>query len=77
VAKRDLPAGYLIRRGIGSFDVRGVAVNIKDQPDHVPIGLLQSTKVTKNIGAGEMVTFDRAIVPESVALKCWEKVVGI
>jgi predicted homoserine dehydrogenase-like protein len=77
VAKRDLPAGYLIKRGIGSFDVRGIAMNIKDQPDHVPIGLLQNTKVTRNIRAGEMISFDRTSVPESWALRCWEKSAGI
>jgi predicted homoserine dehydrogenase-like protein len=77
VAKRDLPAGYLIKRGIGSFDVRGIAVNIKEKPDHVPIGLLQNTKVTRNIRAGEMISFDRASVPESRALRCWEKGAGI
>lgn len=77
VAKRDLPAGYLIKRGIGSFDVRGIAMNIKDQPDHVPIGLLQNTKVTRNIRAGEMISFDRTSVPESRALRCWEKSAGI
>ncbi|MCU0638078.1 MAG: hypothetical protein MUE87_05620 [Methanothrix sp.] len=76
LAKRDLPAGYLIKRGIGSFDLRGVAVNIKDQPDHVPIGLIQNAKVTKNIRAGEMISFELASVPDSLALQCWEKITG-
>ncbi len=73
LAKRDLPAGYLIKKGIGSFDVRGVAVNIRDQPDHIPIGLLQNAKLTRDIRAGEMITFGRASIPESLALHCWEK----
>jgi predicted homoserine dehydrogenase-like protein len=76
LAKRDLPAGYLIKRGIGSFDLRGVAVNIKDQPDHVPIGLIQNAKVTKNIRAGEMISFELASVPDNLALQCWEKSTG-
>ncbi|MGV8176029.1 MAG: NAD(P)-dependent oxidoreductase [Methanothrix sp.] len=76
LAKRDLPAGYLIKRGIGSFDLRGVAVNIKDQPDHVPIGLIQNAKVTKDIRMGEMISFELASVPDSLALQCWEKSTG-
>lgn len=76
LAKRDLPAGYLIKRGIGSFDLRGVAVNIKDQPDHVPIGLIQNAKVTKDVRIGEMISFELASVPDSLALQCWEKSTG-
>lgn len=76
LAKRDLPAGYLIKRGIGSFDLRGVAVNINDQPDHVPIGLIQNAKVTKDIRMGEMISFELASVPDSLALQCWEKSTG-
>jgi predicted homoserine dehydrogenase-like protein len=77
VAKRDLVAGYLIKRGIGSFDVRGVAVNVKDCPDHVPIGLLQNARVARDILAGEMIAFDQVGIPEGKALRCWEKSVGI
>jgi len=73
VAKRDLAAGYLLKRGIGSFDVRGIAVNIKECPDHVPIGLLQNVRVVRDIRAGELVSFDQVSVPESRALQCWEK----
>ena len=77
VAKRDLPAGYLVKRAIGSFDLRGVAVNIRDQPHHIPIGLLQSARLTQDIQAGEMICFGMASIPESLALHCWEKVTGI
>lgn len=77
LAKRDLPAGYLIKRAIGSFDLRGVAVNIKDQPDHVPIGLLQNAKLIKDVRMGEMISFELASVQDSLALQCWEKSTGI
>jgi len=77
MAKRDLPAGYLIKKAIGSFDVRGVAVNIRDMPDHIPIGLLQSARLKKDIRSGEMICFDRVSIPESLALHCWEKGAGI
>ena len=77
VAKRNLPAGYLVKKAIGSFDLRGVAVNIRDLPHHIPIGLLQSARLTQDIQAGEMICFGMASIPESLALHCWEKVTGI
>jgi len=73
VAKRDLPAGYLIKKAIGSFDVRGMAVNIRDMPDHIPIGLLQSARLTDDIRAGEIISFERASIPQSLALDYWRK----
>jgi len=73
VAKRALPAGYLIKKAIGSFDVRGMAVNIRDMPDHIPIGLLQSARLTDDIRAGEMISFERASIPQSLALDYWRK----
>jgi len=77
VAKRNLPAGYLVKRAIGSFDLRGVAVNIGDLPHHIPIGLLQNARLTQDIQAGEIICFGMASIPESLALHCWEKVTGI
>jgi predicted homoserine dehydrogenase-like protein len=77
IAKRDLPAGYVIKKAIGSFDMRGEAVNIADQPDHIPIGLVQNARLEEDIRAGEMISFDRASIPESLALRCWEKSRGI
>jgi predicted homoserine dehydrogenase-like protein len=77
VAKRNLPAGYLVKKAIGSFDLRGVAVNIRDLPHHIPIGLLQRARLTQDIQAGEMICFGMASIPESLALHCWEKVTGI
>lgn len=72
VAKRDLAKGYLIKRAIGSLDARGIAVNIMDCPDHVPIGLLQNVRLMRNIKAGELICFDMIDAPESRALQCWE-----
>ena len=77
IAKRDLPAGYVIKKAIGSFDIRGEAVNIADQPNHIPIGLVQNARLEKDVRAGEMISFERASIPESLALYCWEKATGI
>jgi len=77
IAKRDLLAGHRIKKAIGSFELRGEAVNIRDQPDHIPIGLLQNARLKEDIRAGETVTFDRVSIPESLALQFWQKGAGI
>lgn len=71
MAKRDLKAGELIPCGIGSFDVRGVAVGIADRPDHVPIGLMSNAVVTKEIRQGEFVSFEDVELPRSLALSAY------
>jgi len=77
IAKRDLLAGHRIKKAIGSFELRGEAVNIRDQPNHIPIGLLQDARLKEDIRAGETVTFDRVSIPESLALQFWQKGAGI
>jgi len=52
-------------------------VNIRDKPDHIPIGLLQNARLKEDIRAGETVTFDRVSIPESLALQFWQKGAGI
>lgn len=58
IAKRDLKAGEVIERGIGGFDVRGEAVRLADELDHVPIGLLRHTVLKRAVTPGQMITFD-------------------
>ncbi len=71
VAKQDLDAGQTIRRGIGSFEVRGVAVKMADNEGHVPIGLLSNAVITRRVPFGETVTFDDVELPDSLAVKAW------
>jgi predicted homoserine dehydrogenase-like protein len=71
VSKGLLRPGNTIRRGIGSFEVRGVAVTIADHPDHVPIGLLADAAVVKKVEPGQLVGFDDIEIPESLALHAW------
>ena len=54
VAKRDLPAGTYLDRGAGSFEVRGVAIELATHPRHVPLGLLAGARLTRAVEAGEM-----------------------
>ena len=75
VAKRPLDPGDIIGRGIGSFDVRGIAVRIADSPGHIPIGLLASAVVTRHIEPGQQISFDDVEIPESLALHAWREIV--
>jgi len=74
IAKRPIATGDIIRRGIGSFDVRGTAVRIADSPGHIPIGLLANAVVTRHIKPGQEVSFDDVEIPESLALRAWREI---
>ena len=71
VAKRPLAPGTEIRVGIGSFDVRGVAVRIVDVPDHLPIGLLQDAVVRQAIEPGQWLDSGDVDIPDSLASQAW------
>lgn len=58
IAKREMKAGDMIGRGIGGFDVRGEAVRLVDEVNHVPIGLLRNTVLKRTIEPGQLITFD-------------------
>lgn len=75
IAKRQLLPGEPIQRGVGSFEVRGIAVRIADHPDHIPIGLLANAVVARNIEPGQQISFDDVEIPESLALEAWRKTV--
>lgn len=74
LAKRPLAPGHQIKKGIGSFDVRGIAVRIVDDPDHVPIGLLDNAIVKNSIEPGQRIRFQDVDVPDSLALSVWLKI---
>lgn len=69
IAKRALKAGELIERGIGGYQLRGEAVQLAANPDHVPIGLLSQAVVRRPIEPGQMVTFADVDIPDSRALQ--------
>ncbi len=74
IAKHDIKAGDTLRKGIGSFAVRGEAIFIKNHPTHVPIGLLANAKFVKDVKEGAIVTFDDVELPQSLALNIWHKI---
>jgi len=75
IAKHDIKAGTELKKGIGSFDVRGEAVYIEKHPNHVPIGLLADAEFTRDVKEGQIVTFDDVKLPESLALDIWQEIV--
>jgi predicted homoserine dehydrogenase-like protein len=74
VAKRALRPGETIRRGCGSFEVRGICVNIADRPGHVPICLAQDMRMRRHVEPGQIVTLDDVELPESEALQAWRAI---
>ncbi len=74
VAKRTLEPGHRVREGIGSFDVRGIAVRYKDHPGHCPIGLLQNAVVRRRLEAGQLVSLEDVELSDSAAVRAWEAI---
>ncbi|SEH90674.1 Predicted homoserine dehydrogenase, contains C-terminal SAF domain [Stutzerimonas xanthomarina] len=68
IAKREMRAGEIIARGIGGFDVRGEAVKLAEELDHVPIGLLRNTVLKRPVEPGQLITFDDIEVQPSRVL---------
>ena len=74
IAKRDLKPGDTIEKGIGSFDVRGIAVKIKEHKGHMPIGLMKNAVIKRPVAAGAELTFDDVEIPDSLALEAWKSI---
>lgn len=71
IAKSKLKAGTLINKGIGSMEVRGEAIKIAQQPDHVPVGLMSQVHLKRDVEPGQVITFDDVDMPETMALDAW------
>lgn len=71
-AKHDLKPGTLIKRAVGSMELRGQVVSIKDNPNHLPIGLLSDCEIQRSIPAGEMLTYADVALPDTLASTAWE-----
>ena len=73
VAKRQIQKGESIKRGLGSFDVRGETAKIVNHPEGIPIGLLQEAIFIRPVAEGQMVTFPDVELPKSRALELWKQ----
>ena len=74
IAKKELQVGDKIQRGIGSFEVRGIATKFSNHPNAVPIGLLENVTLVKRVEAGTILTFDDIDIPNSLALTACLKI---
>lgn len=74
IAKHKIRKGHTIDHPLGSFDIRGIAVKIKDHADHVPHGLLSNIVFKRDVDEGQMIRWDDVEVPESLALKAWRTI---
>jgi len=74
IVKRELKAGDTIVRGAGGYDVRGVAVQLADHRDAVPICLLKNTKVIKNVEPGDYLRFEHVDFPQSKTFDIYQKI---
>ena len=74
IAKKDLQVGDKIQRGIGGFEVRGIATKFSSHPNAVPIGLFEKVTLVKRVEAGAIITFDDIDIPDSLALTACIKI---
>lgn len=74
VAKKRLEIGDRIEKGIGSFEVRGEALEIEQNPGHIPIGLVAEGIIKRRVEPGQVLAFDDIEIPESKALSCWKDI---
>lgn len=69
IAKNPLAVGEKIVRGIGGYQLRGEAVLLERNPDHVPIGMLNNAVLRRAVEPGQILTFDDVEIPHSRALE--------
>ncbi|CAN5628857.1 SAF domain-containing protein [soil metagenome] len=73
IAKKEIKAGTLLSKGIGSFEVRGEALRIAENTDHVPIGLIVNAVLKNSVEPGQLITFSDIDIPDSLAFKAWKE----
>lgn len=76
VAKHDLASGLAIPKGIGSFDMRGEAIVIEGNREHVPIGLLENAVLKKEVKKGNVITYDDVEFTDDYALNIWKSILN-
>jgi len=74
IAKRTLLPGEKIRRGIGSFELRGEAVSLAANPDHLPIGLVADGVMRRRVEAGQRLSPADMEIPDSPAFTAWRAI---
>lgn len=67
IAKHAMKAGTRVERAIGGFQFRGEAARIDEVRGHVPIGMVQSATLTRDIEPGQVLTFADVDLPQTLA----------
>ena len=73
IAKKRILKGAIIEKGIGSTEVRGEAMEINEEPNHIPIGLMSQAIIKRNVEPGQTLTFDDVEIPDSLAYQAWKE----
>ena len=74
IAKRKLLPGDHVSHGIGSFEVRGEAVQMANAENHIPIGLLRDAVIKRPLQRrAEMLLFSDLDVPDTLRFEGMEK----
>ncbi|WP_143961413.1 NAD(P)-dependent oxidoreductase [Litoribacter populi] len=73
IAKQRIEVGTILNKGIGSMEVRGEAMEISEEPNHVPIGLMSNVHFTRSVEPGQVITFDDIEINDSLALTAWKE----
>ena len=74
VAKRQLEPGTKIKHGIGSFDVRGLGIEITKNAGHMPIGLVSNATIKRRIEPGQILSVEDVEIPDSLAFHAWREI---
>lgn len=74
VAKRALAPGERIAHGIGSFELRGICVRVRENAGHLPIGLAEGVHIRRAVPAGEILTFDDVDLEPAPTIDLWREI---
>lgn len=74
VAKRKLSRGDSLPFGIGSFEVRGEAVAIADEPNHLPIGLIENCEIAAPVEPGQILELSDITMAEGKVPQAWRSI---
>ena len=74
IAKKDIKKGTVIKKGIGSFEVRGECIRIVENKQHLPIGLCSNATIKRDVKVGEVLTLDDVELEDSLALTAWNSI---
>lgn len=74
IPKKKLTRGTMISRGIGGNDFYGLACEIDQMTDSVPIGLLDEATLIRDVEPGVPLSWDSVECPSSLARDIWFKI---